>query len=250
VLTSAIDFGQGDLDKVRRHLEAWYDGTMDRVSGWYKRSTQWIIFVTALIVVGVLNINTITILDGLYRNQALRAAVVNAAPHDANNLSYDGALVAFDKLRLPIGWDRGWGAPKSVQEQRLLVPKGPIPFDLWNDAFAPVLGLLITAFAATLGAPFWFDMLNKVTALRATLKPREKSPEEATQDREPVRGPAVNGARHELTLNVGPGVGTTTVSSGVQLQGADPEHDVDGCHERIELATLDEELPLAQGGVG
>jgi hypothetical protein len=42
-------------------------------------------------------------------------------------------------------------------------------------------GWLITAFAVSLGAPFWFDMLNKIMVVRSTVKPREKSPEEASK---------------------------------------------------------------------
>jgi len=38
--------------------------------------------------------------------------------------------------------------------------------------------------AATLGAPFWFDVLNKITVIRSTVKPHEKSPEEASEDRQ------------------------------------------------------------------
>ena len=44
----AIDTAEGDLQKAQANLEAWYDSTMDRVSGWYKRSTQWILFAIGL----------------------------------------------------------------------------------------------------------------------------------------------------------------------------------------------------------
>ncbi|MDR4308906.1 hypothetical protein IHQ68_19970 [Chelatococcus sambhunathii] len=39
-MLSAIDHGENDLGKIKANLERWYDGTMDRVSGWYKRRTQ------------------------------------------------------------------------------------------------------------------------------------------------------------------------------------------------------------------
>ena len=44
-------------------------------------------------------------------------------------------------------------------------------------------GWLMTAFAVMLGAPFWFDMLNKFMVIRSTVKPREKSREEGSEDR-------------------------------------------------------------------
>jgi len=38
----------------------------------------------------------------------------------------------------------------------------------------------LTALAVSMGAPFWFDTLNKIIAVRATGKP----PKEATQSQE------------------------------------------------------------------
>jgi hypothetical protein len=38
---------------------------MDRVSGWYKRSTHWVLFWTGLLLAGLLNVNTITLADYL-----------------------------------------------------------------------------------------------------------------------------------------------------------------------------------------
>ncbi|HTU58901.1 MAG TPA: hypothetical protein VMF89_10720, partial [Polyangiales bacterium] len=75
-LLSALDNAQGDLRSAREQLERWFDSTMDRVSGWYKRSTQTIIFAIAVAVTGALNIDAIAIAETLYRDQATRAAVV------------------------------------------------------------------------------------------------------------------------------------------------------------------------------
>ena len=38
VLITAIDAAQGDFERACTNLEHWYDSSMDRVSGWYKRS--------------------------------------------------------------------------------------------------------------------------------------------------------------------------------------------------------------------
>ena len=45
------------------------------------------------------------------------------------------------------------------------------------------LGLLLTAFAISQGAPFWFDLLNKIIVIRSTVKPREKSGEQPSKDK-------------------------------------------------------------------
>jgi hypothetical protein len=51
----------------------------------------------------------------------------------------------------------------------------------WQFRFH-VFGWLLTALAISLGAPFWFDMLNKFIVVRSTVKPKEKSPEEKSKD--------------------------------------------------------------------
>ena len=35
-----------------------------------------------------------------------------------------------------------------------------------------------------LGAPFWFDVMNRFMVVRSTVKPKEKSPDEASVDRQ------------------------------------------------------------------
>jgi hypothetical protein len=39
----------------------------------------------------------------------------------------------------------------------------------------------MTAFAISMGAPFWFDLLNKFIVVRSTVKPKEKSGVEPTK---------------------------------------------------------------------
>jgi hypothetical protein len=53
----------------------------------------------------------------------------------------------------------------------------------WATQFrVHIFGWLLTALAISLGAPFWFDLLNKFIVVRATVKPQEKSPEEKSKD--------------------------------------------------------------------
>lgn len=114
------------------------------------------------------------ILDYLYRNDAVRSVLVARAT-EAVKLpeapGYAAAMEELDGLQLPIGW-QGYLRPKSglvaepqvtAWRQRLL------------DLLSYIPGWLMTAFAATLGAPFWFDLLKKVLMLRSSIRPDEKS---------------------------------------------------------------------------
>ena len=48
----------------------------------------------------------------------------------------------------------------------------------WVFTLTKIAGVLLTAFAASLGAPFWFDTLNRLMAVRGTGKSPEEQPKE------------------------------------------------------------------------
>jgi len=183
-LQSAIDTAHGDVKQVQANLEAWFDSGMDRVSGHYKRRTQLWLFVIGLGTTLALNVNTIAIADYLAHNEEARAALVRRAEQirqdpiyrdavsDSNAVDRATAHAVYEdlqSLKLPIGWDR-----------QLPPPTGGT---FWYRV-KQVVGLLLTAFAIMLGAPFWFDLLNKFMVIRSTVKPTEKSPPEASEDRQ------------------------------------------------------------------
>ena len=73
---------------------------------------------------------------------------------------------ALRGLTIPIGWATA-GTPSSASN-------GAEPGAAY--AVEHAFGWLLTALAATLGAPFWFDMLNRVVSIRASGKPPEEEP--------------------------------------------------------------------------
>jgi hypothetical protein len=269
VLLSAIDAAQGDMNRAQANIAGWFNGSMERVSGWYKRSTQWVIFWIALVTCVALNVNTITIADFLYRNESARTALVAQAENvraagGADELQYRDARRMLDATGLPLGWSAGWGAPRR--------PGEPGYGGVWNTVFGPVLGLLLTALAATLGAPFWFDVLNKVMVIRSTVKPYEKSAPEGSEDRQPrdatppppaapLAGgqPASRGAPDAAPAGAAaatpaPPAADAVPPADVTHAGADDDlvagaPDEDGCSAAGAGATPDEALPPAIGGV-
>lgn len=236
-LLTAIDTAQGDLNKAQSNIEAWYNGSMDRVSGWYKRSTYWVIFWIGLVVAVGFNINIITIADYLYKNDAVRGVLVKRAETAAadtsylSSLSYSKARHELDTLSLPIGWNVGWGAPRQ----------GDPKLSVWNDFFGPIIGWLLTALAATLGAPFWFDLLKKVMVVRSTVKPPDKTPEE---DSPPKNRQAAANGNNPVQQN--------PAAAPVQPPFTrDAESGIDGCDVDLvaQQQTADKDLPPAEGGV-
>lgn len=204
-MLSAIDFAEGDLANVKVNLENWFDGTMDRASGWYKRRTQVILFFMGLFAAAALNIDAIEIAKRLYRDDPLREAVVAQAERvveagkDAagNPLFLQGKDLPelreeLDSIGYPIGWWNWWPDPQSRPDD-CIKPVDPVECKRTLPPATKLqigLGWFITALAAMLGAPFWFDLLNKFMVIRSTVKPHEKSPEEGSEDRQPAVQPA------------------------------------------------------------
>jgi hypothetical protein len=282
VLLTALDEAQGDLDRARKNVEAWFDSSMDRISGHYKRASQRIIFWIGLAVAVLMNVNAIRVAEYLYTHDAARAVVVAQAEKAAGDSAYlqrtyEQARTDLKALPIPLGWKGvDFGLPFTERTIKRVVggrtQNVVVRRNFWEYVVSPVLGWLIVAFAATLGAPFWFDVLNKVMVIRSTVKPNEKSPNEASEDRQlrPVRKPAAGGEGGEVPAGGGEtagaggsapgggGGGPPGAGAGVD-PGEDPalaaDEDLDGCdalhaHPADEdERTSDEELPQAEGGV-
>lgn len=157
-----------DVNKARKNLEDWYDNAMDRVGGWYKRKTQVIIFSIAFVTCTALNIDSIKITQTLWIDIPLRQALVATATSSKTDelTKSEGNFAAIsgkiNELHLPVGWqnkDGKWEWEEWINNDN--VP--------WM-VIIKFMGILITTFAASLGAPFWFELLNKIADLRSVGK--------------------------------------------------------------------------------
>ena len=204
----------GDLQSFQRQVENWYNDTMDRVSGWYKKQASYILLVIGLLLSVIFNVSTIDIVTKLSKDKTARNAAVQSATayvqqhsKDFNNKievtannsdpAYNQTSATVTKIRnlydhdisqqnatFGLGWgDFGFTAD-SVDAVKHKKPKpkhkdwvGKTEFVLISSVVPhKLIGFLLTAFAISLGAPFWFDLLNKLVNLRnAGKKPDDNS---------------------------------------------------------------------------
>ena len=174
-----------DLTRVRQSIEHWYNASMDRVSGWYKRRTQIIIALVGFSIAAGMNIDAIAITRYLNTNQTTRSLLVAEAerriqatqPSSSNFADPIGFLERQGGV--PFGWvfkpQREQSPADFMRDWR----RAPDTFTGW---WLKIAGILFTGFAVSLGAPFWFDVLNRFMVIRSTVKPEEKSPEEKSKD--------------------------------------------------------------------
>ncbi len=231
-----LEESKGNLEDFRKRLENWFDTTMERVTGWYKRMSQRYAFVIGLLIAMTFNVDTISIVRMLSTDKSAREQIVNmASDYITNHPDYksgtpgsdsdyvanmDSLVKVADTLLNQQIYNTsnilgmGWVLPTTYQPRfeftslkynkaeyklankvydRLLdknyrkeVPAAKL---CWCDKsrfllcmiFNPLkfLGFLLTAFAMTLGAPFWFDILKRLVSIRSTgTKPEVKSSSE------------------------------------------------------------------------
>ena len=174
LLQDALTEARGNAERFRAALEQSFDDVMDRASGWYKRKIQVILLALALVLVGAINADSYAIGQKLWKDDALRSAVVAQA----------NAVVAGGKAACDTSGGAANNAATCVNDVKALgLPLGwsstTSPHSIW-DGLGKAIGLLVTAFALTLGAPFWFDLLGKVASLRGSGPPSARKPAPTT----------------------------------------------------------------------
>ncbi len=199
VLNILLEKSEGDWNAFHAEVEQWYDNMMDRAQGWYKRYIQKQTYVLALVVVVWANFDTLAVARRLYTDSATRAAVVEAArlrnQEHARAAAQDsgGPLATFPDKRdaetmqaASTAADRP-SAPITADEQALIASVTGWRTDIYdlrnrwaacNDArgcahllywlLNKFLGLGLSILCVSLGAPFWFDVLNRFMNLRNT----------------------------------------------------------------------------------
>ncbi|HEX2090862.1 MAG TPA: hypothetical protein VHG28_00615 [Longimicrobiaceae bacterium] len=218
-LAGAVSGTRTEFQKLHDSVEVWFNNAMDRVSGAYKRTTQILLLVIGLVVACATNADTIQIwrtlaVDDELRNRLAQQVVARfeAMQQDTSTLGaglrprtpsqdsaralYAAARAELDSLQLRLGWTRQEAAGLGIlQAGRGASPEYRLQWPWrwrWGAAqiWSKLVGLLITATALSLGAPFWFDALNKVINVRAAGRaPDEKAKSPEAPGKRPAEVP-------------------------------------------------------------
>jgi hypothetical protein len=184
-LVSSLVTSQGDFDRFRASVASWFDDSMDRLSGAYKRNLKRIAIFVGCVIAVIVNADSFLVGKTLWSDSALRAEMVQVADTTsksrAEQTDYGGIMREFqsanDRLRpLPVGWPlcRNQSAPAAAQsDSRDACP--PRDQMIWFGV-TKLLGWFATGLALSLGAPFWFDLLSRFINIRsAGIKPERQA---------------------------------------------------------------------------
>ena len=190
-----------EVELFRGKVENWYDSSMDRLTGKLKkRYSRPATLIVAVVVTALINADSISIAKYLYSNSEARTKIAMQA-YDATN---DTALVRKVQ-QMKLASDTSSEGAKNLQEFKNTISKKitdinkakqglndvmPLTWkagELNDDngkfsgllLFSKITGLLVSILAIMMGAPFWFDLLNKISNMRGTgSKPPLSSSEE------------------------------------------------------------------------
>lgn len=202
-LKTLFDVSNGDPAAFRTHVAEWYEEAMDRVSGWYKRLVQRQTFVMAAVIVLALNLDSVQLFNRVWSDSGFRAAAVEQAQArieatgvaevpvmeytggntpDAGTPVQTGTVSLTDSEQDLLTSLRGWRDDRDRLTADLVLQGDTLGVrSAWlaGTVATHLVGWSITILAISLGAPFWFDVLNRFVHLRsagrATDEPRSKA---------------------------------------------------------------------------
>lgn len=182
------------LANARAGVERWFNSSMDRLSGVFKRYNQLMALLLGLIFSLMMNVDSINLAQYLWREPTVRQIIADQASNLDLNLEPSAAnpqqavnqfTQQFYGLNLPMGWDvERYATPAWSNSDCQLFPHGGQFFGIplfgsniclsqphtsgQTNILLKLFGILITAGATAQGAPFWFDVLKKLVNLRGT----------------------------------------------------------------------------------
>jgi hypothetical protein len=179
-----------DLQALQGEIESWFDKSMTRASGVYKRNSRGIAILIGFLIAVATNADTLFIVDSLSRDSVLRATVsefatsqvqsqmqsaeqsssqegsegVNSATPEQLSAELDAikdnVRQSLDDVSLPLGWDESMLQLQAEDEWTVPMTEVELP---WVKRLA---GWSISAIAISMGASFWYDLLRKVLGLK------------------------------------------------------------------------------------
>jgi hypothetical protein len=172
VLAQRAEKGGGDaqeqLERFQKEIEIWFDQSMERASGVYKRNAKGVAILLGTALAVAANADTINIVNRLSKDSMLRSTVNLYAQQlvekNANTKLDNLASLtkvqqdvdrALDNVALPFGW--------SEQNRLERDRQGNL---LWPAFMAKLFGWILSGVAISMGAGFWFEALNKIINIR------------------------------------------------------------------------------------
>ncbi|MDJ0674276.1 MAG: hypothetical protein QNJ36_02555 [Calothrix sp. MO_167.B42] len=171
------------ISLLRHEIENSFNSSMDRASGVYKRNAKGVAILLGIIIATGSNADAFHMVNRLSKDSTIRNTIVNnagevlrqnnqyAQSFQALRTETDNALT---NIALPLGWSDA-NLQQQLQQQQTptlstanlqeSTSSQPQSFPLFKY-LGMFFGWVISGIAIAMGAPFWFDLLNKIVNVR------------------------------------------------------------------------------------
>lgn len=153
-----------EIFELQTQIENWFDSSMTRASGVYKRNARGIAILIGIIVAVSANADSLYIVSNLSRSSVVRTAISENAQRLADPnapLTPEGFRQIARNIQeskvtdLPLGWNTTIVTEQTQAEKA------------WGIRYLKrLIGWTISGIAISMGSSFWYDLLNKVVNVR------------------------------------------------------------------------------------
>ena len=201
--TAVKDISQ--MDCFRSKIEAWFNNSMDRLSGYFKRKAQFWCYIIGTVLVILFNVDSITTAKFLYKNPNATSIIANQATVSMADSAFIQQYISVKAWKQNPSANPVADSSSAIKAQQMLadmqarskvmndnvntlntlIPIGWSSEELSRLTYGSkwylvllkkMAGLFLTILAVGMGAPFWFELLNKFINLRGTgPKPQVKT---------------------------------------------------------------------------
>ncbi len=165
-VATAVRRAGGRLDQTLDEINTWFDTYMNQLSAMYRLAARRILFVAGMALAVLLNVDAIDLVDDLRQDADNRTALVAAA--DATSACAEDDLVACAQdVKRELGSnDTAISMPVLGTYVSPIDALGLGGSEAEDHPASVVAGWLLTGLAVSLGAPFWFDLMKRLSGAR------------------------------------------------------------------------------------
>jgi hypothetical protein len=185
--SAELQAGKNDKDELNEsdvyrmlvnNIEKWYIEFTQRLTLWYKKRVRLWLFIIGVLLAVIINVDSIQLFSFYNDNAGARNAVITYYKNNADTLSSLAHRVDQDTSHAMntdtlINLSNQYLTKAEEVRAAANMPVGysysiinTFRNESWPDRLLKLLGILISGFAASFGAPFWFDLLKKASVGR------------------------------------------------------------------------------------
>lgn len=160
-LLRLVNNGVSSVLELRARMALWFEGLMNQASEMFAAMAKRYVVFFSLALTLLLGVDSIDLFRQLWATPDMRAIASVKAQAYIAQYGYDAdtepLLADLEQFTIQIGWSSALKNAPSVE-----TPGAFVRFWLLK-----ALGLLLTTIAVAQGAPFWYDLLRKMTSVKS-----------------------------------------------------------------------------------